>query len=131
MKIKELKQILDAKTSEELFGIDKQPEDTCPKIDRGLRDWGSVRRNIEGYCKDLKKCDSVDDAEKIGSDIDWEIGTLDIIAEYNELRNQCAWIRVWGQGWKDIAKKLIEERDNVDDLLSDKFFLLLTKEEKK
>ena len=125
MKIRELKQKLEAKTSEELFGIDEQPEQNCPKVDKGLKAWYSVQRDIEGYCKDLKRCDTVDEAEKIGGDIDWAICSLDIVEEYEELRKQCAKLRAWGQGWKDIAKKLIEERSDVSGLLADKFYILL------
>lgn len=128
MKIKELKDKLEAKTSEELFGIDEQPEQNCPKVDKGIKAWHSVQRDIEGYCKDLKRCDTVDEAENIGSDIDWAIGSLDVVEEYEELRKQCEKIRAWGQGWKDIAKKLIEERSDVSDLLADKFSVLLETE---
>ena len=127
MKIKEIKEKLEAKTSEELFGIDEQPKQNCPKVDKGIRAWYSVQRDIEYYCKNLRRCDTVDEAEKIGGDIDWAIGSLDIVEEYEELREQCEKIRAWGQGWKDIAKKLIEERSNVSDLLADKFYVLLEK----
>lgn len=119
MKIKELKEKLKASTSESLFGINEQPEQNCPKIDKGLNQWHYMRRDIESYCKDLKHCDTVEEAEKIGGDIDYSIGSLDITEEYEELRRQCENIRSWGQGWKDIAKKLIEERDDVSDLLSE------------
>ena len=44
--------------------------------DRGLKAWYSFQRDIEGYCKDLKRCDTVEEAEKIGGDIDWAIGSL-------------------------------------------------------
>jgi len=128
MKIKELKQKFEAKTSEKLFGIDEQPEQNCPKVDKGIKVWYSVKCDIEGYCKDLKRCDTVDEAEKIGGDIDWAIGRLDIVEEYEELRKQCEKIRAWGQGWKDIAKKLIEERSDVSDLLADKFSVILETE---
>lgn len=39
MKIKELKEKLEANTSEKLFGIDEQPEQNCPKVDKGIRAW--------------------------------------------------------------------------------------------
>ena len=130
MKIKELKDKLEAKTSEELFGIDEQPEQNCPKVDNGIKAWYSVQRDIEEYCKDLNRCDTVYEAEKIGGDIDWLIGSLDVVEEYEELRKQCEKIRAWGQGWKDIAKKLIEERSDVSNLLADKFFVLLEMERK-
>ena len=54
MKIEELKEKLEANTSEKLFGIDEQPEQNCPKVDKGIRAWYSVQRDVEGYCKNLK-----------------------------------------------------------------------------
>lgn len=125
MKIKELKEKLEANTSEKLFGIDEQPEQNCPKVDKGLKAWYSVQRDIEGYCKDLKRCDTVEEAEKIGGDIDWAIGSLDVVEEYEELRKQCEKIRAWGQGWKDLAKKLIEQQEDVSNLLADEFYVKL------
>ena len=119
MKIKELKEKFKVNTSEKLFGIDEQPEQNCPKVDKGIRAWYSVQREIEGYCKDLKRCNTVEEAEKIGGDIDWAIGSLDVVEEYEELRKQCEKIRAWGQGWKDLAKKLIEQQEDVSDLLAD------------
>ena len=121
MKIKELKETLGVNTSEKLFGIDEQPEQNCPKVDKGIKDWYIVRRDMEGYWKDLKRCDTVEEAEKIGGDIDWAIGSLDVVEEYEELRNQCEKIRAWGQGWKDLAKKLIEQQEDASDLLADEF----------
>ena len=128
MKIKELKEKLESNTSEKLFGIDEQPEQNCPKVDKGLKAWYSVQRDIEGYCKDLKRCDTVEEAEKIGGDIDWLIGSLDVVEEYEELRKQCEKIRAWGQGWKDLAKKLIEQQNDVSNLLADEFYVKLETE---
>ena len=90
--------------------------------------YDALKQFVSKYCKDLKRCDTVDEAENIGSDIDWAIGSLNVVEEYEELRKQCEKIRAWGQGWKDIAKKLIEERSDVSDLLADKFSVLLETE---
>jgi hypothetical protein len=127
MKIKELKEKLEANTSEKLFGIDEQPEQNCPKVDKGIKAWYSVQRDIEGYCKE-RRCDTVEEAEKIGGDIDWAIGSLDVVEEYEELRKQCEKIRAWGQGWKDLAKKLIEQQKDVSNLLADEFYVKLETE---
>ena len=128
MKIKELKAKLEVSTSEKLFGIEEQPEQSCPKIDEGIRAWYSVQRDIEGYCKDLKRCDTVEEAETIGGDIDWAIGSLDIVEKYEELRKQCERIRTWGQGWKDLAKYLLERQENISNFLADEFYLKLNTE---
>jgi hypothetical protein len=128
MKIKELKEKLEANTSEKLFGIDEQPENNCPRVNKGLEAWSSVQRYIKKYCDDLKRCNTVEEAEKIGGDIDSEIQSLDIKEEYEELRKQCEKIRAWGQGWKEIAEKLIEEQNDVSDLLADEFSVKLETE---
>ena len=39
MKVKELKEKLEANTSEKLFGIDEQPEQNCPKVDKVINIW--------------------------------------------------------------------------------------------
>lgn len=82
--------------------------------------WYSTKRDIEIYCKDLKRCDTLEEVEK--SDIDWAISNLDIIEEYEELRRQCEKIRSWGQEWKNLSKKLIKEKEDITNLLSDKYY---------
>ena len=67
-------------------------------------------------------------AKKIGGDISWAIGSLDVVEEYEELRKQCEKIRAWGQGWKDLAKKLIEQQKDVSNLLADEFYVKLETE---
>ena len=125
MKIKELKEKLEVNTSEKLFGIDEQPELNCPKVDAGIKIWYNVKRDIEGYCKDLNICYTVEEAKDIGGTINWAVGSLDVEEEYEELRKQCERIRAWGQGWKDLAKKLIEQQEDVSNLLADEFYVKL------
>ena len=48
--------------------------------------------------------------------------------EYEELRKQCEKIRAWGQGWKDLAKNLIEQQEDVSNLLADEFYVKLETE---
>jgi len=122
MKISELKERLGANTSEKLFGIDEQPEQNCPKVDKGIKAWYEAQRDIEGHCKGLKRCDTVEEAGNIGDDIDYLVGNLDVVEEYEELRKQCEKIRAWGQGWKNLAQKLIEQKEDVSNLLADEFF---------
>ena len=51
-----------------------------------------------------------------------------MVEEYEELRKQCEKIRAWGQGWKDLAKKLIEQQEDVSNLLADEFYVKLETE---
>lgn len=117
MKIEAYKNKFNKSTSESLFGIIDQPENQCPLINNGLKIWYNTERDIKSLIRDLSRIDSIEEAEDIASDIDWSIGSLDIVKEYEELRSKCQQIRAWGEDWKSLAKKLIEERDNIDDLL--------------
>ena len=36
--------------------------------------------------------------------------------------------RIWRQGWKDLAKKLIEQQEDVSNLLADEFYVKLETE---
>ena len=57
--------------------------------------------------------------------IDQTIGGLDVVEEYEELRKQCEKLRAWGQGWKDLAKKLIEQQEDASNLLAAEFYVKL------
>lgn len=68
------------KTSETLFGIQKQPEATCPLIDSVI--------------SDLR-------LQNLNTDIEH-----DLLAKLEKIRENTKNIRAWGQEWKMLAKKL-------------------------
>ena len=59
-------------TSEELYGISKQPAETCPIIDEALRELGAIARRIRGY----ERADESEMRDML-SDVETRIGYLD------------------------------------------------------
>lgn len=117
MKIQEVKQQLNASTSEELFGIPPLPEQINPNVEAGIRIWNNAQKDILDQCKALKKIDTVEEAEAIANYIIWAIGNLNVSSEYREMQAHCDATRNWGQGWKDTAKQAIDEADNAEIIL--------------
>lgn len=85
-------------TSEELYNIPPQPQQTCPLIDEII----------------MGISDKLGDVAEIARDLEYGQEQLDLIEvshyedyreQLNELRKQVEDIREWGQMWKNIAKK--------------------------
>ena len=90
-------------TSEELYGISKQPTETCPIIDEALRELGEIARRIRGY----EKADEYELRDML-SDVETRIGYLDgwnRTGLLEDIRKNTTAIRAWGQEWKDYAKE--------------------------
>lgn len=96
-------------TSEQLFGITKQPEQQCPQIDEVIRGFKAMNQTVNGRCKDLYSLD-VDGVDSIARDIEWDVD-LDLEAQMEALRRQVEQLRSWGQGWKDTAKYVLEQHN--------------------
>lgn len=86
------------KSSEELYNIPPQPQQTCPLIDEiimgisdKLGDVAEIARNLEHGQEQL-------DLIEVSHYEDYR-------EQLNELRKQVEDIREWGQRWKNIAKK--------------------------
>jgi len=120
-KISRIKQELCIETSEELFGIDLQPDEQCPKIDKYLSINDNAINWVTEYVKDIKKTEDLDDIYKYADDIEWELDSLNAESSLEEIRNKCGSVRYWGQQWKDLAKKLLNERESLIDLVGDKY----------
>lgn len=85
-------------STEELFNITPPPDYICSYI-------GKVKKGIQSMCEEKL---SIEEIELVFKSI--EI-----------LRKQCEDIRFWGNQWKILAKRLIEERDGFTDLMDNKF----------
>ena len=89
--------------SEELYGIRKQPADTCPLINELQLEAKSIESKMYNYEK-------MDETEL--KDILWSVDNFlhDITGVGNSLieriRDNVSNIRGWGQEWKDYAKKV-------------------------
>jgi hypothetical protein len=95
------------KTSEEKLGLTKQPEETCPRIDKFIKEIKWAIQDLEGAMKDIGR----EDYKEAESDIDTALRNYiyDIEDNYESLRKQCEDIRAWGQQWKNLAKDLLNE----------------------
>lgn len=115
MEIKDLKIKYEAATSEELFGIEPQKEEQCPKIDEVIKEVAAEAKNVKDVYDDLR---GVPEAEDYISGLDWAAYNLrNLDGNMEGIRTNIVELRGWGQGWKDLAIKLIEERESIDDLI--------------
>lgn len=90
-------------TSEELYGIVKQPAETCPMIDEALRELSEIARRIRGY----EKADESELRDML-SDVETRIACLDgwnRTGLLEDIRTNVTAIRAWGQEWKDYARE--------------------------
>ena len=91
------------KTSEEILGFPKPPPHQCPKIDKFVAKAKSISRAI----RKAEKCDEISEMKSFVSDAAWDTG--DIEDNFEELRSALDELRCWGDEWKDLAKRLINQ----------------------
>ena len=87
------------KTSEEIFEISKQPEATCPMIDKIITAIESVEKLVK---KPRYGWEGVD-VEDLLSDVEYEL--FGLASDMEEIRDNVELIRTWGQEWKIEATK--------------------------
>ena len=92
-------------TSESILGIPKPPDHQCPDID-GYVNNANI---IESAISDALKCDELEDMKSNVEDADWHAS--DIKGYFEDLRENMDLLRQWGQEWKDLAKRLIEDHE--------------------
>jgi hypothetical protein len=111
-----LKQRMEVKASEELFDIQKQPEQQCPAINSMQANVKDGLKEIEYFCKELK---NIEGAESLASDTESSLNYYfsDKIDELEKLRTEIEAIRNWGQSWKDLAKSILNNTKKEDDIV--------------
>lgn len=92
-------------TSEALYGLPKQPENTCPAIDSAIRDLRQAMKTLESAGRDCRHIEGADEIEEQIDDGVYQVSYLE--EKFEHCRSQCEDIRAWGQAWKDLAKELL------------------------
>jgi peptidoglycan hydrolase CwlO-like protein len=96
-------------TSEEMHGIALQPGDTCPLID-------AVIKGVSDSLNSVKYADRAEDIKElqdICSSVEWDLDGLEDKLE--AIRTRVSEVRVWGQEWKDEAKRLQNELNQTEE----------------
>ena len=112
-----LKARLQIKTSEILFDINEQPEQQCPSINKMQANIKDGIKEIKHYSKALG---NIEGAESIGSDIENSLSYYfsDKQFELEELRSEIKKIRLWGEGWKNLAKSIINNEKIEENIVN-------------
>lgn len=113
-----------SQTSEQRYGLPKQPPDTCPMIDEVLKRVDDLRPDFEGVDRYLKRCidrdrpEDNDTANDLIDDLVYRLEQADeardnldtrpVHRKMEEVRANVIDIREWGQSWKELAKARIE-----------------------
>lgn len=111
MNIEEVKEKLQVKTSEELFGITSAPEHQCKNIDQIIKTIQSIYKRTDNPRK-LDEEALID----LVNDINYELYGCD--NDIEDIRKALEQVREWGQQWKDKCKEIIDRYElNVEEIL--------------
>ena len=110
-----LKARIGAETSETLFDMKPQPKQQCPSINKMQANIEDGIKEIEYYSNSLR---NIEGAEGIGADIEQALSYYfsDIYSELEELRSEIVKIRLWGEGWKKLARSIINNEMKEEDI---------------
>jgi hypothetical protein len=117
MRFDDIKKACEAKTSESMFGIDLAPAHQCQFIDKMIE----RAKGCERYAKYLQKTDDVSECHSTASDIEWDVSYFH--GDLEKLREAIEGVRAWGEGWKSLAKDMVERHpESLPGVLADKYF---------
>ena len=111
-----LKARMGVETSETLFDIEPQPKQQCPSINKMQANIEDGIKEIEYYSNSLR---NIEGAESIGADIEQALSYYfsDKHFELEELRSEIVKIRLWGEGWKKLARSIINNEMKEEDIV--------------
>ena len=111
-----LKARMGVETSETLFDMKPQPKQQCPSINKMQANIEDGIKEIEYYSNSLR---NIEGAEGIGPDIEQALSSnfSDIYSELEELRSEIVKIRLWGEGWKKLARSIINNEMKEEDIV--------------
>lgn len=99
-------------TSEDEYGIPKQPPDTCPMIDE-------IYHEIKYVCAhsaDYRKIEDIEEVRNIAAEFEDTLDSIDL----EKIRTNAEKLREWGQAWKDFAKERVREIEDLESKLAEK-----------
>lgn len=99
-------------TSEELYGITKQPPPTCPLIDDALKEVNGCQKRIRNY----ERADE-DELRDMLSDVESNLGTVSGYRNsglLEDIRQRVEEIRAWGEEWKRLAIEHAPKPDETE-----------------
>lgn len=122
-KIDLLKTIHNVKSTEVLFDITEQPDFQCSSIDKVISNILDLSKNIQSHAYDLKRASDLVETNSIAEDLDWDARNIDFHADLEKIRLECATLRDWGNEWKRLAKRLLNDREDMEEFLASEFYL--------
>ena len=99
-------------TSEEIYGITKQPPPTCPLIDEALKEVERCQKRIMRY----EKSDE-DELRDMLSDVESNLGSVSGYGKsglLEDIRERVEAIRAWGEEWKQLALEHAPKPDETE-----------------
>lgn len=105
-KVDEAKQSYHPYTSEALLSLSEPPAYQCDNITDLVNKVKSIESEID-RAHDYLRDEEYEDAEHHASSALWDI--RDVSNEIESLREQIELVRAWGQEWKDLAKKMLND----------------------
>lgn len=114
-------------TSEERYGILKQPSDTCPLIDKAVELVEEIDLEIRGadryLMRRIDRCEGEDELREMISELVQMLDDNAVAArnmdtdpfkkQMEVIRSHVIDIRQWGTEWKNLAKDMAEKVEGV------------------
>lgn len=101
-------------TSEERYGISKQPPETCPMINAGLEDLKNMVKENAYASRNMRRADEDELRSLLEEVLDMNDRYYgDVEDAFEKARKNATAIREWGQEWKDLAKEMADKVESV------------------
>lgn len=107
-KVDEAKESYHPYTSEALLGLSEPPAYQCDFITELVKKVEGIEGEI-ARANDHFRDEEFEDAEHYASSALWDI--RNVANEIESLRAQIEAVRAWGQEWKDLAKKMLNDEE--------------------
>ncbi len=107
-KVDEAKESYHPYTSEALLGLPEPPAYQCDFITELVKKVEGIESEIS-RAHDYLRDEKIEDAEHYTSSALWDV--RNVADEIESLRAQIEAVRAWGQEWKDLAKKMLNDEE--------------------